>query len=259
MAKKAFNSEESKPFDYFKELEAVKKEEQAATKNLVIALREDMLPASETEPAEKTFSERIDFELVIGLTISLIIIYAVLYTLIGPGRQMLQQRLTGLIGRDESPTQSVSSTPLPETDNPAIASNTPYRSPTVQPTNTQANIRIASPTLIQAIASPTIAQTATPTSTVTPSSECRNSLDITLADVGQTLCVQGIVIETITNPTYFMVIFSTEKGAFYWVTYDLVWSEAELDTCYQTEGTINQIANSPILVFGYSNLPEPCP
>jgi hypothetical protein len=67
------------------------------------------------------------------------------------------------------------------------------------------------------------------------------------------------VIETIANPTNFMVIFNTEKGSFYWVTYDLVWSQAELDTCYQTTGTIDKIANSPILVFGYSNLPEPCP
>jgi len=259
MAKKSFNSEESKPFDYFKELEAVKREEQAATTNLVTALREDIPPVSESVPAEKTFSERIDFELVIGLTISLVIIYAVLYTLIGPGRQMLQQRLTSLIDRDGTPAQSVNSTLLTETDIPAIASITPYRSPTVRPTNTQASIRIASPTVIQAITSPTITQTTTPTSTVTPSSECRNSLDITLADVGQTLCVQGIVIETITNPTNFLVIFSTEKGAFYWVTYDLVWSKAELDTCYQTKGTISQIANSPVLVFGYSNLPEPCP
>jgi hypothetical protein len=38
-----------------------------------------------------------------------------------------------------------------------------------------------------------------------------------------------------------------------------VWSQAELDTCYQTTGKIDQIANSPVLIFGYSNLPEICP
>jgi hypothetical protein len=86
-----------------------------------------------------------------------------------------------------------------------------------------------------------------------------DALTITLADVGNSMCVQGIVIETVTDPNYFMVIFSNDRGAFYWVSYDIVWSEAELDTCYQIEGTIDQIANSPMLVFGYSNLPEVCP
>jgi hypothetical protein len=80
-----------------------------------------------------------------------------------------------------------------------------------------------------------------------------------LADVGQTLCVQGTVIKTKANPTDFMVVFSNEKGAFYWVTYDLIWSQGELDTCYRIKGTIGKIANSPVLVFGYSNLPELCP
>jgi hypothetical protein len=56
-----------------------------------------------------------------------------------------------------------------------------------------------------------------------------------------------------------MVIFSTEKGSFYLVTYDLIWTQGELDTCYQVTGKIDQIANSPIMLFSYNNLPEVCP
>ena len=73
------------------------------------------------------------------------------------------------------------------------------------------------------------------------------------------MCIEGIIIETVANPTDFMVIFSHERNAFYWVSYDLVWSKAELDTCYQVKGTIDRIGNSPVLVFGYKNLPEVCP
>jgi hypothetical protein len=94
--------------------------------------------------------------------------------------------------------------------------------------------------------------------TTTPASECRDVNTITLADVGKTLCVQGIVIETVEKPSNFMVIFSTKKGAFYWVTYDMVWSKGEINKCYQISGMINQLANSPVLVFNYKNLPKEC-
>jgi hypothetical protein len=84
-------------------------------------------------------------------------------------------------------------------------------------------------------------------------------LTITLEDVGKTLCVQGTVIETVTKPNYFMVIFSTEPGSLYLVTYDLEWTQGEVDTCYQVTGTIDQIAERPIMLFSYRNLPEVCP
>ena len=74
-----------------------------------------------------------------------------------------------------------------------------------------------------------------------------------LLDVGQTLCVQGKLIEIVDKPNSFMLVFSNKPGAFYWVSYDIVWSQAKVDTCYQIRGKINQIANSPILVFDYSN------
>src|SRR4030066_164541 len=254
MAQKSFKQEDSKPIDYFKEVEAAKKQEESAVKHLVTALRPDMLPGSQAMPARKNLFQRINLKLTVGIIIGLVIIGLIWYSLIGPGRPLLEKRLAGLIEREPTNTQQVSPTPFRVTDEPPEASKTPFRSPTPKPTNTSASVIIASPTLFQAAKSPTLTITPSPTSSPTPSSQCRNSLSITLADVGQTMCVQGVVIETIANPTNFMVIFSTEKGAFYWVSYDLVWSKAELDTCYQIHGTIRQISNSPILVFGYSNL-----
>jgi hypothetical protein len=160
---------------------------------------------------------------------------------------MLERSLSTLKSTVPTSTQQIMPTAVSITETPEKPTSTSTRIPTSRPTNTQIVELITSPTQIPA--------------TVTPTSDsgCRDALTITLADVGQTLCVQGTIIETLTRPTNFMVIFSTDKGSFYWVTYDLVWSQAELDTCYRTTGTIDQIANSPVLVFGYSNLPELCP
>jgi hypothetical protein len=94
----------------------------------------------------------------------------------------------------------------------------------------------------------------------TPTSNaCRDVLSITLDDVGQTLCVQGTVTELISNPNNFMVVFSFQPGAFYWVTYDMVWSKAEVNKCYQVTGEILKINKNPVLVFDYRNIPEECP
>lgn len=247
MAKKSFDQEESKPFDYFKEVEAAKKQEKNTSENLVTALRSDILPASHAMPARKNIFQRVNLKLVVGIIIGLAILGLIWFSLIGPGRPILEKQLVSLMQREGTPTQQVMPSPLPATAKSPEPSKTPFRSPTVRPTLTQAIISISSPTLNPSTLTPT------------PSSGCRDALSITLADVGQTLCIQGVVIETVDKPTNFMVIFSSEKGAFYWVSYDLVWSKGELDTCYRIHGTISQIGNSPVLVFGYSNLPEECP
>ena len=82
---------------------------------------------------------------------------------------------------------------------------------------------------------------------------------MTLDDVGQTLCVQGIVTELIKNTGNFMVVFSYQAGAFYWVTYDMEWPEALIGNCYQTTGEIYKINQNPVLVFDHRNFPEECP
>jgi len=241
------NQEGPDPFDYFRDDTAPKKPEQTSSDDLVNNLRSDLLAASEVEPAKKSIIQEVNPKLIVGIFIGIVILGLILYSLMGPGRTILERKLASLKRMEATSTKQITPTQIPTTDIPVKPSGTPTKIPTVRPTNTVNPEIIVSPTKIQA--------TTTPPS----GAGCRDALTITVADVGQTLCVQGTIIETVTKPAYFMVIFNTKKGSFYWVTYDLVWSQAKLDTCYQTNGTINQIGISPMLVFSYSNLPEPCP
>src|SRR4030042_1650427 len=241
------NQEGHDPFDYFRDDTAPKKPEQTSSDDLVNNLRSDLLAASEVEPAEKSIIQQVNPKLLVGIFIGICILCLLLYSLIGPGRSILERKLVSLKRMEATSTKQITPPQITPTDIQVKPSGTPTKIPTVRPTNTVIPEIIVSSTQIQT--------TTTPTS----GSGCRDALTITVADVGQTLCVQGTIIETVTKPTYFMVIFNTEKGSFYWVTYDLVWSQSKLDTCYQTNGTINQIGISPMLVFSYSNLPEPCP
>lgn len=246
MDKNGFKQEEDRPTDYFSEVKAAQKQEKASVTNLVTALRSDMVPASNVQPAKKSILQRDNLKIAVGILLGIVIIGFILYIAIGAGRPALEQNLVSLANKDITPTPSPTPTTFLPTKTPIQPTNTPYPSPTIRPTNTPVVKNIVLPT--QAPPTPT------PTAAV-----CRDALSITLADVGQTLCVRGNVIETVSHPTDFMVIFSHEKNAFYWVSYDLVWSQAELDTCYKTNGTIDRIGNSPMLVFNYKNLPEACP
>jgi hypothetical protein len=247
MSNKTFNQEDKKPFDYNKEVEAAKKQDKSSTDSLITSLRSDMLLTSSTSPAEKSVIQRINLKYVFGILLTLFIIVLVWFLLGGPGRPILEHNLVLLVHTDTTPTQTVAPVAITPTAMPLQPTKSPFPSPTIRPTNTPTVRIVASPTNPPA--------TLTPTS----SSACRDALTISLADVGQTFCVQGTVIQTIEAPNGFMVIFDNKPGSFYWVAYDLVWTQAELNTCYQTTGTIKQIGNSPILIFNYHNLPELCP
>ncbi len=251
--------EVSRPFDYLREVKAAQKQDKPGFINPETALRSDMVPASNAQPGRESILPRDKLRAAVGIMLGLVIVIFILFIVIGPGRPILENNLASLAHQT---TPDHSSTPAlnPPTTTPPQPTKIYSPSPTIYPTNTHAVNIIASPAQIRS--SPTqILPTLTKISlTLTPTEQgCRDVLSITLANVGQTLCVKGMVIETITNPTDFMVIFSNKLGAFYWVTYDLVWSKAELDTCYQITGKIDRIGNSPILVFNYGNLPEACP
>jgi hypothetical protein len=206
-----------------------------------------MVPASSATPAQKNILQRLNLKIIGGIFIGLVILGVIWYSLSGPGKPILEQKLASLVNIQPTSTQQVDPSPIPVTKTPPRPSKTPMASPTTRRTNTPTSIIIASPTLPPA--------TTTPTSSDT----CRDVSTITLADVGQTLCVHGTLIEIVDRPNSFMLVFSKEKNAFYWVSYDMVWKDAEVNTCYQIHGMIRQIANSPILVFDYSNIPMVCP
>jgi hypothetical protein len=247
MAKKAPDQDENQPFDYFKKAEPAKKTENPPTDNLVSSMRSDILMTSDAAPTEKNLLEKVDLKTVVGILITLFIIALAWFLIAGPGRPMLENGLAALVQRESTPTTQVLASPNPPTSTPVKPTETPLPSPTLRPSSTPTPGNMASPTPSE------------PTATPTESSMCREALSITVADVGQTMCVRGIIIETVDRPNAFMVIFNTQPGSFYWVSYDMVWSQAKLDTCYQVVGKIEQLASSPILIFNYDNIPEVCP
>jgi hypothetical protein len=281
MTKRSFSQEELHKLNHLKETEQTRKPDKKSREQPSTANRADLLPGTEVMPGRGKLVQGINTRRIFGWLILFIILGLIWYSLSGPGRSILEKQLAGMSGRNNTsavsilPTQTEISTILP------LASNTPLPSTTIRPTLTTTLVSIATSTPTKVLAS-----TATPTktsilmsvatlklpSTSIPTSSptsihgqetstilgCVNALTITLADVGKSLCVQGTVIETLDKPSFFMVLFSYEKGAFYWVTYDMVWSRGKIDTCYQITGKIDRIGNSPMLVFNYDNLPKEC-
>jgi hypothetical protein len=245
--KKRINREESELFDDFKDENLHRKQDQAPSDKVVKALRSDMVPGSWAIPAKKNIFQRININFLLGVLLIALIIGLIWYFVSGPGSPILQGKLASLVTREVTPTQTVTPTRIPSATITPLPTYTPITTPTLRPTKT--------PVIGMATSTKAIEETPTPTT----GSGCRDALTITLADVGKALCVKGVVIRTVERPAVFTIAFSNEPGAFYWATYDLVWSKGELDTCYQIQGTISQIGISPLIVFGYSNLPEECP
>jgi hypothetical protein len=205
-----------------------------------------MLPASHASPRFRAYRKRIVTpRRLLTLFLVLVLVGLGWYFGLGPGRPVLEKALAGLIDLTwqinkptSTPTSSITPTPLP-----ATVTSTPTR--TRKPTATTV------PTM------PTL--TFTPAFTETPESTCRDFSTVTLEDVGQELCVQGRVINVIENEGNTLIIFGVEPGAFYLITYSVPWQEGTIGTCYQVTGEVMRLLSSPVIVFGYQNLPVECP
>lgn len=246
MGKKLFDDNNNDPFDYFKEEGSTKKPGESDPDNLVSSMRSDIELVSDTEPSKKSLLSRINRKAIVGVLLGVFIIWLFVYFIAGSGRSMLERNLALLVHLSATTTPTSQPTSPPKTSTPE-PTDTPRPSPTIQPTLTSTPKPRATVTLQSAEA------------TATSISECRDVLSITLADVGKTLCVRGTIIRTVESPNAFMVVFSDQPGAFYWASYDMVWKQAEIGTCYEITGTIEQIGNNPILLFNYHNIPEVCP
>lgn len=213
--------------------------------DLGVRLRAEMLPASHTSPRFKAYRPR--FTIRIGITIFLVLALAALgwYFGIGPGRPGLEKGLAKLIQVARLMTMPTSTPKPTETPTPMLPSLTSTATLTQRPT--------ASATPAMITKTPTIAPSEMPGST------CRDFSTITLDHVGLELCVQGTVINVVNNIDNTLIAFSNETGAFYLVTYDVAWPDGTEGTCYQVTGEVQRLLNSPVIVFGYNNLPEECP
>ncbi len=258
MAENSGKSEGNQPRKYFEEVKAAQKQAKPEEIEFINKLRADMVPTSDVQPAAERLLKRGTLRSIVGILLGLVVIALILYLIAGPGRYSLQNSLASLAKITVTPTFTATLTPNPPTKTPtAPASPTPTVATSLTPT-----VRVTRTPVIALVTAPT---RGAPTSTSrwpTPSPTevgCYDVLAISLADVGKTLCVQGKVIETIDSPNAFMVVFSNKPGAFYWVSYDMDWSKAKLKSCYQITGKIERLANSPVLVFNYHNIPEACP
>jgi len=257
MNKMGFDKEEKKPPGLSEEKGKTQKQGAEDAERIVTSLRADMIPGSEAVPEQEEAIEILNIKLAIVIVICVVVFTTFLFLVTGSRRQMFARGLESLFIRGGTPSSMENTTPVLALGSQPRVNHTPEMSPTRQPTQTQAVIIPPTATRTPTQQVPTSRPTNTPTTT--SSWQCRDALSITLEDVGQTICTYGTVIEIVEKPNNFMVIFSHERGAFYWVTYDLVWSKGDVDSCYYATGKIDQIANTPILVFGYNNLPEMCP
>jgi hypothetical protein len=209
-------------------------------------LRAEIMPADEVSPDRPSLGsilQRFDFRRIGIIVLIFILIGSGLVCLIGPGKPILEDSLISLKSRysKSTPTKAPSISPVViETTQVLPTATIPMtKTPTRKP--------------------PTITPTSDPTEIPTEVDSCVNPLDIKLEDVGKTMCVRGTIVGLEERDVGFIVYFSNERGVFYLVTYDFKWDQAEEGDCIQVTGEIQQLGNTPVLVFGWNNLPEFCP
>jgi hypothetical protein len=169
----------------------------------------------------------------------------------GPGRPLLEEVLLRLMPEPQAVVPAASTVSI-DTETAVVptntvrAMNTPTRTPRPEPSATTVAVVIMGTPTSEALASPTTA------------SGCIDVTTITLEDLGKTLCVRGVIENFEARPTGFIIAFGNEKGSMYWVSYDLVWEPAKKGLCVEVTGEVMQIASSPVIVFGYQNIPVIC-
>lgn len=215
---------------------------------LSVSLRAEMLPSSEIAPDLAKFRWSALSPLKIGAIIGLIILLGLSWIFsAGPGRPILEDALAGML-RVTEPTITPTAPVVFETEvvflptKTVRATNTPTITPRPIPTATETVV------------------VDTPTSEPTPKSvtDCVDVLAVTIEDVGKTMCVRGVILNFEERPSGFLMAFSNKENSMYWVSYDLVWKPAEEGLCVEVTGEVMQIADTPIIIFGYNNLPVIC-
>ncbi|MGD0574462.1 MAG: hypothetical protein ABSB61_03720 [Anaerolineales bacterium] len=98
--------------------------------------------------------------------------------------------------------------------------------------------------------------------TPTPAATCRSVQDVTLEDVGSTLCVRGVVRVGYGAGGNYYVSFGTGAADFYMVGYgwpDYPGSGVNPGDCLQVTGQIEQLGSAPVIVVEPPDLQERCP
>jgi hypothetical protein len=230
-------------------------------------LHDDLLARSEAYP-DQTWYNRPGTTRTLGLILVIIaIITSIWFCFIGPGSADLESNLRRLAqqaslpasftftpSETSEPTQTISEVIRTITPSPSLEPATPTLLNTITPTGTATET--VTPTTEPSPTPVPLQATSTPTSEV---SGCVPASEITLADVGKTLCVSGRVVRTLDKPASFIIIVVDEPNAFFFVAYDLKYEQLDKKQCIYANGEIRQLGITPIMVVSYSVPIQYCP
>ncbi len=192
-----------------------------------------------------------------GLTLVILLALAGVgwYLFLGPGKSLVKTAYNALSNLNApiamaTPLATVTTTITPT----ATRTLTPTPTDTPEPTRTPVES-------FPDLATPTSEITATIgiTPTLGPT-DCVPALQVTLEDVGKTLCVTGEVLRVSPQggENYFIVI-SDEKGSFYFISYGIKWPAAVPGACVMATGEIKQLSSSPVMVLSFKSPLVACP
>jgi hypothetical protein len=198
--------------------------------------------------------------------LSIVIVGGIVFLAMGSGKlppdstislASIKKPLTGSPTSTEVMLIQPSATFRPTATGNFAAALSPTTTPTLQNTATPTPTITLIPTLPPATATETVTLPAsTPTTT---SAECTPALEVTLTDVGKTLCVTGVIREILPETNDILLIFSNKKGAFYFVIYENLWPDVQKGACVRATGTIEKIFNNPIMVLTRATPLQACP
>jgi hypothetical protein len=85
-------------------------------------------------------------------------------------------------------------------------------------------------------------------------SNCTLWSNVSLADVGKTMCVYGVVKDTALYNDVLYLSFSNHDGDFQFIHYGGSWFEGIENNCAMADGKIAQLGNNPVMVIDLGEL-----
>jgi hypothetical protein len=142
----------------------------------------------------------------------------------------------------------------------ASTTATPTAEPTALPTTAPTLELSPTAEVVTEAATHTPAPTAAPqpSNTPAPSDSCVSADQITIADVGQTLCVSGIVRKINHTEQAVFVLFEG-SAVFYWLAYDMTnIPRAKVGMCLQTTHPVEVLYDQPVMVLHWTDSVYEC-
>lgn len=189
----------------------------------------------------------------IGLLLAAVLLVLGAFFFLGPGAPWLENTVASLIATSTptlTPTPAFTSTP--SASGRSIAARILAMQPT--PTTQQTPTPAVTPT-----ATATLPPTETPAPTFTSVPDCTPALNVTMDDVGKTMCVTGVIVEANQRSDAFYVLFGRQSGELYMVSYDGSAVNLQARMCIRVVGEVMKLGTTPVMVLSYQTKAESCP